>query len=85
MSLLRRFGRASFRGRGVKAGGKDSKLNTANAPLLSVSSLFFPISLYGDGAILKNAQRYKNKARIAYLGFRRARGRKCGRRKLFIQ
>lgn len=46
---------------------------------------FFPISLYGDGAILKTAQCYKNKARIACLGFHRARSRKCGTQKLFIQ
>ena len=37
-----------------------------------------PVSFYGDGAILKNAQRYKNKARITYLGFRRDHSRKRG-------
>lgn len=46
---------------------------------------FLPISLYGDGAILKTAQRYKNKAFFACLGFHRARCRKCGTQKLFIQ
>ena len=37
-----------------------------------------PVYFYGDGAILKNAQRYKNKARITYLGFRRDHSRKRG-------